>query len=121
MRSAPSRASTSSFRQTNHEGALVELIHAARDEACGIVINPAAYNHTSVAVRDAPAACDMPIFEVHISNVHRREAFRHHSYVSAVATGMLAGLAIEGYAAALRRLAQLVHREPRRTSTSSSD
>ena len=95
------------FAQTNHEGALVELIHAARSAACGIVINPAAYTHTSVAIRDALAACDLPVFEVHLSNVHRRESFRHHSYVSDVATGVIAGLGPEGYAAALRRLAQV--------------
>ena len=96
------------FAQSNHEGELVELIHAARVGARGIVINPAAYTHTSVAIRDALAACACPIFEVHLSNVHRRESFRHHSYVSGVAEGVIAGLGIEGYAAALRRLAQLV-------------
>ena len=96
------------FVQTNHEGVLIDAIHTARTDACGIVINPAAWTHTSVAIRDALATCDMPIFEVHLSNVHRREAFRHHSYVSGVATGVIAGLGIEGYAAALRRLAGLL-------------
>ena len=97
------------FAQTNHEGTLVDLIHAARaGDACGIVINPAAYTHTSVAIRDALAVCDLPVFEVHLSNVHRREPFRHHSYVSGVATGVIAGLGPEGYAAALRRLGQVV-------------
>lgn len=92
------------FRQTNHEGALVELIHAARADACGIVINPAAYTHTSVAIRDALSACDVPIYEVHISNVHRREAFRHHSYVSGIATGVIAGFGIGGYRAAIEAI-----------------
>lgn len=96
------------FEQTNHEGALVELIQAARLSACGIVINPAAYTHTSVAIRDALATCEMPIFEVHISNVHAREAFRHQSFVSDIATGVIAGLGVEGYCAALRRLGQML-------------
>jgi 3-dehydroquinate dehydratase-2 len=95
------------FRQTNHEGELVDLIQAARTEACGIVINPAAYTHTSVAIRDALAACDMPVFEVHLSNVHRRESFRHRSFVSGVATGVIAGFGPAGYVAALHRLAEL--------------
>ncbi|MEY8880546.1 type II 3-dehydroquinate dehydratase [Donghicola sp. XS_ASV15] len=96
------------FAQSNHEGEIVELVQRARLEACGIVINPAAYTHTSVAIRDALVTCEMPIFEVHISNVHAREAFRHHSYVSDIATAVIAGLGIEGYMAALRRLVQLV-------------
>ncbi|NVO23358.1 type II 3-dehydroquinate dehydratase [Donghicola sp. C2-DW-16] len=96
------------FAQSNHEGEIVELIQRARLEACGIVINPAAYTHTSVAIRDALVTCDMPKFEVHISNVHAREAFRHHSYVSDIATAVIAGLGIEGYLAAIRRLVQLV-------------
>lgn len=98
------------FEQSNHEGGLVELIQRARTEACGIVINPAAYTHTSVAVRDALSACDMPIFEVHLSNVHAREAFRHQSYVSGVATGVIAGLGSYGYVAALEKLASSVQR-----------
>lgn len=93
------------FGQSNHEGEIVEMIHVARIDASGIVINPAAYTHTSVAIRDALAACECPVFEVHISNVHRRESFRHHSFVSGVTTGVIAGLGIEGYAAAIRKLA----------------
>lgn len=96
------------FHQSNHEGQLVERIHEARTAACGIVINPAAYTHTSIAIRDALGACDIPIFEVHLSNVHAREAFRHHSYVSGVATGVIAGLGSFGYMAALERLAVVV-------------
>ncbi|MFW8635583.1 type II 3-dehydroquinate dehydratase [Cribrihabitans pelagius] len=93
------------FHQSNHEGALVDLIHEARTEAAGILINPAACTHISVAIRDALAACDFTIMEVHISNVHGREAFRHHSCVSGVATGVIAGLGVEGYAAAIRAIA----------------
>lgn len=96
------------FRQSNAEHQLIDWIHEAREGACGIVINPAAYTHTSVAIHDALAACEIPIFEVHISNVHRREPFRHHSYVSAVATGVIAGFGTQGYALALQRLARLV-------------
>jgi 3-dehydroquinate dehydratase-2 len=94
------------FLQSNHEGQLVDWIQEARTSACGIIINPAAYTHTSVAIRDALSACEMPIFEVHLSNVHAREAFRHHSYVSAIATGVIAGFGSFGYVAALEKLAQ---------------
>lgn len=96
------------FRQSNHEGALIDWIHAAREEAAGIVINPAAFTHTSVALLDALNAFDGPVIEVHISNVHMREAFRHHSYVSLRADGVIAGLGTEGYGLALRRLATLI-------------
>lgn len=96
------------FFQSNHEGALVDRIQAARGTAAGLVINPAAYTHTSVAILDALSAFDGPVIEVHLSNVHRREAFRHHSYVSLRADGVIAGLGSEGYRAALRRMAQLL-------------
>ncbi|MEO0822508.1 MAG: type II 3-dehydroquinate dehydratase, partial [Pseudomonadota bacterium] len=92
------------FHQSNAEHALVDWIQAARLEAAGIVINPAAYTHTSVAILDALSACACPVIEVHISNVHRREAFRHHSYVSQRADGVIAGCGTQGYALALRRL-----------------
>ena len=91
------------FQQSNHEGAIVEMIHAARDQASAIVINPAAYTHTSVAILDALNAFEGPVFEVHISNVHKRESFRHHSYVSLRADGVIAGCGTEGYLLALRR------------------
>ncbi|MCR8724096.1 type II 3-dehydroquinate dehydratase [Frigidibacter sp. ROC022] len=94
--------------QSNHEGALVDLIHEARHKAAAIVINPGAYSHTSVAILDALNTFDGPVIEVHISNIHRREAFRHHSYVSARAEAVIAGLGTEGYLAALRRLATLL-------------
>lgn len=95
------------FLQSNHEGALIDWIHAARDEAAAIVINPAAYTHTSVAILDALKAFDGPVIEVHISNVHQRESFRHHSYVSQRADGVIAGCGTEGYRLALRRAASL--------------
>lgn len=94
--------------QSNAESQLIDWIHEAREDACGIVINPAAYSHTSVAVRDALAAFDGPILEVHISNIHAREAFRHHSYVSALAKGVICGCGIQGYAFAVQRVAALV-------------
>ena len=96
------------FLQSNHEGQLVDWIHEARETAGGIVINPAAYTHTSVAILDALNAFDGPVIEVHISNVHKREAFRHHSYVSLRADGVIAGLGTQGYGLALRRLATLI-------------
>lgn len=95
------------FHQSNAESALIDWIHEARTEAVGIVINPAAYTHTSVAIRDALAACDIPVIEVHLSNVHAREPFRHHSYVSAVASAVMAGCGSQGYDFALERLARL--------------
>lgn len=94
--------------QSNHEGEIVDMVHRARDEAQGIIINPAAYTHTSVAILDALAAFEGPVIEVHISNVHKREAFRHHSYVSLRADGVIAGLGVEGYELALRRMATLL-------------
>ena len=88
--------------QSNHEGALVERIHAARTEGvAAIIINPAAYTHTSVAIRDALAGVAIPFVEVHLSNVHTREAFRHHSYFSDLAIGVICGLGHQGYLFAL--------------------
>jgi 3-dehydroquinate dehydratase-2 len=88
--------------QSNHEGALIDAIHAARvDGTQAIIINPAAYTHTSVAILDALNAFDGQVIEVHLSNVHKREAFRHHSYVSLRADGVIAGLGGQGYKAAL--------------------
>ena len=91
--------------QSNHEGALIERIHAARDQGVrAIIINPAAYTHTSVALRDALAAVSIPFVEVHLSNVHARESFRHHSYFSDLAVGVICGLGHEGYLLALEYL-----------------
>ena len=96
------------FLQSNPEGQIVDWIHEARETAGGIAINPAAYTHTSVAILDALDAFDGPVIEVHISNVHKRESFRHLSYVSLRADGVIAGLGTQGYGLALRRLATLM-------------
>src|ERR1700734_684035 len=95
------------FHQSNREYEIIDWIHEAREVAGGIVINPAAFTHTSVAILDALNAFDHPIIEVHISNVHKREPFRHHSYVSSVASGVIAGFGTQGYLLALRRIAHL--------------
>lgn len=96
--------------QSNHEGVLIDAIHEARTQAAGIVINPAAFTHTSVAIADALAGVDLPVIEVHISNVHQREAFRHHSYVSPVASSIIIGAGINGYRLAVEQLAHLLGR-----------
>lgn len=89
--------------QSNHEGALVDRIQAARTDGTSfILINPAAYTHTSVAIRDALAGVSIPFIEVHLSNIHRREAFRHHSYMSELAVGVICGLGANGYRLALQ-------------------
>jgi 3-dehydroquinate dehydratase-2 len=93
------------FRQTNHEGELVGWIQEARSAAAGIVINAGAYTHTSVAILDALMTAEKPVIEVHLTNVFRREAFRHHSYVSPAAAGVIVGLGAQGYALALEALA----------------
>jgi 3-dehydroquinate dehydratase-2 len=97
-----------SFLQSNWEGQIVDWIHAARDEARGIVINPGALTHTSVAVLDALNAFEGVVIEVHISNVHKRESFRHHSYVSLRADGIIVGCGTLGYQLGLRRIAALL-------------
>lgn len=94
--------------QSNHEGQLVDWIHAARGTSAAIIINPGAYSHTSIAILDALNAYEGVVIEVHISNIHKREAFRHHSYVSARADGVIAGCGTEGYLLALRRIATLL-------------
>lgn len=96
------------FHQSNREYEIIDWIHEARETAGGIVINPAAFTHTSVAILDALNTFEGSVIEVHISNVHKREAFRHHSYVSLRADGVIAGLGTQGYTLALRRVARLI-------------
>ena len=96
------------FHQSNREYEIIDWVHEAREVAGGIVINPAAFTHTSVAVLDALNAFEPPVIEVHISNVHKREAFRHHSFVSLRADGVIAGFGTQGYLLALRRVARLI-------------
>jgi shikimate dehydrogenase len=96
------------FRQSNAEFQLIDWIHEARKRAAGIVINPAAFTHTSVALLDALKTCEFPILEVHISNIHKREEFRHHSFVSRVAEGVICGFGTQGYVLAIQRLARLI-------------
>jgi 3-dehydroquinate dehydratase-2 len=96
------------FHQSNREYELIDWIHESRETAAGIVINPAAFTHTSVAILDALNTVEFPIIEVHISNVHKREAFRHHSFVSSIASGVIAGFGTQGYTLAVQRLARLI-------------
>ena len=102
---------TIEFRQTNHEGQLVDWIQEARDSADGIVFNAGALTHTSVAILDALNAAELPVIEVHLSNIFRREEFRHHSYVSRAATGVICGFGLKGYVLALDAMAKLVRPE----------
>ena len=94
--------------QSNSEGTLVDMIHAARETCVGILINPGAYSHTSIAILDALNAFDGAVIEVHITNIHAREEFRHHSFVSARANAVIAGCGTQGYEFALRHIATLV-------------
>ncbi|PTV94337.1 3-dehydroquinate dehydratase [Rhodobacter aestuarii] len=94
--------------QSNHEGVIIDTIQRAREEAAAIVINPGAFTHTSVAILDALNAYDGLVFECHISNVHKRESFRHHSFVSGRADGVMAGFGVEGYELCVRRACSLL-------------
>lgn len=99
------------FRQSNDEGELVSWIQECRGKAKGIIINAGAYSHTSIAILDALLAVDLPVIEVHISNIYRRESFRHHSYISHAAKGVICGLGLQGYALALAALANVILEE----------
>ncbi|WP_029014301.1 type II 3-dehydroquinate dehydratase [Niveispirillum irakense] len=101
------------FRQSNHEGELVTWIQQARDRQDAIILNAGAYTHTSVAIMDALSAVDLPVIEVHLSNIFRREPFRHHSYVSMVARGVICGLGSHGYILALQAASRLIGTMPR--------
>ncbi len=96
------------FRQTNIEGELVSWIHEARDKASGIAINAGAYTHTSVALHDALKAADVPAVEVHLSNVHKREAFRHHSFIAPAVNGVICGFGVNSYELAISALADII-------------
>ncbi|PWR25756.1 type II 3-dehydroquinate dehydratase [Zavarzinia aquatilis] len=100
------------FHQSNHEGELIDLIHGARGRAAGIVINAGAYTHTSIAIMDALLGAEVPTIEVHLSNVFKREAFRHHSYIALAAKGVICGLGVQGYLLALEAIKGLVSLEP---------
>ncbi len=105
-----------SFFQSNHEGALIDAVQQAKTTSHGLIINPAGYGHVSIALRDALAAYPHPVIEVHISNIYQREAFRHHSYVSTVVTGVICGLGAQGYHLALTALHELLTGHSQRTS-----
>jgi 3-dehydroquinate dehydratase-2 len=109
QRSAAEQGLEVEFRQTNHEGQLIDWIHQARGRCAGILINPGAWTHTSVAIRDALVAAELPVIEVHLSNVHKREEFRHHSFVSGVAVGVLCGFGTHGYRMGLTHFAHLLN------------
>ena len=96
------------FRQTNSEGQLVDWIQEARDKASAIILNAGAYTHTSIAVLDALQAAELPVIEVHLSNIFRRDSFRQHSYVSLAATGVICGLGAKGYELALEAMAGIL-------------
>ncbi|PKR78970.1 type II 3-dehydroquinate dehydratase [Halalkalibacillus sediminis] len=99
-------------RQSNHEGELIDILHDARKHFEGVIFNPGGYSHTSVAIRDAIEAISIPVIEVHISNIYQREAFRHQSFISPVASGHISGLGIKGYkVAAFALLEKLTERE----------
>ena len=99
------------FRQSNHEGQLVDWIQEARETADGILLNAGAFTHTSIAVLDALRASELPVIEVHLSNIHRRESYRRHSYVSEAAVGMICGFGLHGYLLALEAMAQIIKRD----------
>ncbi len=100
------------FRQTNGEGELISWVQECRDRAAGIIINPGGYSHTSIALMDALLAADLPAIEVHVTNIHRRETFRHVSFVSKAAAGVICGLGIRGYSLALTAMADLLAETP---------
>jgi len=99
------------FRQSNHEGELIDWIHEARGRASGVIVNAGGLTHTSVALLDALLSADMPVIEVHLSNIHRRDAFRRHSYVAQASTGSICGFGSHGYLLALDAMARLITRD----------
>jgi 3-dehydroquinate dehydratase II len=114
--SAQRHALTVEFRQSNHEGAIIDWIHECRAaDAAGLIINPGGYSHTSIAILDALLAMTAPVIEVHISNIHAREPFRQRSYVSKAARAVLCGFGIDGYALAISGLAAMIGAKDRAT------
>lgn len=109
---ARERAKKIDFRQTNHEGTLVDWVQEAGAKAAGLIINPGAYTHTSIALHDALKAISVPKIELHLSNVHAREAFRRHSYISPAVDAVICGLGAAGYLSALDALCRLIDKEP---------
>jgi len=105
---AASHGLSISFRQSNHEGEIVEQIQEARTGGCAVIINPAGYGHTSIAILDSIQMLKMPVMEVHLSNIHRREPYRNHSYVSKAATGIVMGLGAQGYLRAIDAIAEIL-------------
>lgn len=99
------------FRQSNHEGELVTWAQEARDQAVGIIVNAGGLTHTSVALLDALLACELPVVEVHLSNIFRREPYRHHSYMSQAATGVICGLGAKGYELAVEAMADILGKQ----------
>lgn len=108
-RTAAELGLTCDLKQSNHEGELVEMIHTCRQTSAGIIINPAAYTHTSVAILDALNTFDGPVLEIHISNTHHREKFRHHSYVSHRSDAVIVGMGVQGYDLCMRRMGHLLN------------
>jgi 3-dehydroquinate dehydratase-2 len=99
------------FRQTNGEGELISWVQECRDRAAGVILNPAGYGHSSVALMDALLALECPVIEVHLTNIHKREPYRHHTYSSEAANGMICGFGARGYALALEAMAELLRED----------
>ena len=117
MRAASERGCEVMRFQSNHEGALIDFLQAHRKRSAGVIINAGAFTHTSVALRDAIESIQLPVVEVHISNTHAREPFRHESLIAGVCVGTIAGLGAAGYRAAVTLMADRLHRDPARTQS----
>ncbi|WP_310620410.1 type II 3-dehydroquinate dehydratase [Flexibacterium corallicola] len=107
-------------RQSNHEGEIIDWIHEARELKAGIILNAGAYSHSSIAIMDAISSAERPVIEVHLSNIHKRESYRHTSYVSKVAVGMICGLGAQGYILAIEAISRILEDEKKRLTGPSS-